>query len=105
MSKTITSAAESVNWLLLAYSGLDVQAKMNRQMGMQMLPICPGRMRASGWTLFSDFAARGWYTKYSQRRYVMTETTAPTNIPKKATKKSISTWLVKSIRNQEHERA
>jgi sensor c-di-GMP phosphodiesterase-like protein len=34
----------------------------------------------------SGFATRGWYEKYNHSMYAMTDTTAPTRIPKNATR-------------------
>jgi hypothetical protein len=43
-----------------AYSGRDVHANMNKQIGMQIAPTCPGTSLASGWTLDSCLDMRGW---------------------------------------------
>lgn len=43
-----------------AYPGWDVHANMNKQIGMQIAPICPGTSLASGSTLDSGLDMRGW---------------------------------------------
>lgn len=71
---------------MCAYLSRDVHANMKRQIGMQIAPTWPGTKRASGSTMAPGFAARGWYEKYSHSMYAITDTTAPTRIPKNATR-------------------
>lgn len=82
--------------LYWTYLSREVHANMKRQTGIQMAPIWPGTRRASGSTIASDFVTRGWYEKYNHSTYRMTDTTAPTRIPKNATGRTVRLSLEKA---------